>query len=359
MRQRITLTVALVLIALTLGAVPAAAARSPFDLPRGANTTVPYLAGRTLHVGARTYTVPDQSQGGDYRVEYSFIGLDTRGRWLVGAAMDMVYQPEEFYYGYGARARILAVGTAGATTVYDELNNYGQSPHFRLNRNRSRVVLAYHVTDDDSFADTDVRVIDLNGRTVALVRNLDQSLVSFDASGNRIVLGGQYGVRARVWTPGRGARWLTRRATSFADLRTGSLAVRGTKHRWAMTTLARPTKVRWQAWFLPTRVSPDGKRVAGVAVSRKDGDPLSIVQIRRRSDGHLVRTFSFTRGGANGSTLAWVGNASVVFEAGETSSTNSVLVRCGTGGRCARVSDTVPGNGDLLSFAFEPDPRGP
>ena len=38
-----------------------------------------------------------------------------------------------------------------------------------------------------------------------------------------------------------------------------------------MTTLARPNKVRWQAWFLPMRVSPDAKRVAGVAVSRKDG----------------------------------------------------------------------------------------
>jgi hypothetical protein len=362
MQQRIALTIALVLAALSLTAAPVAAAGNPFDLPRGANTTVPYLAGRTLHVGARTYTVPDQSQGGTYRVAYSLVGLDARGRWLVSAAMDMVAQPEEYYYTYGARARLLALGSSGTTTVYDELNNYGQVPHFRLNRNRARVVLAYHVTDDDSFANTDVRVIDLAGRTVALVRNLNYVLAVLDASGRRVVLGGLHGVKTRVWTPGSGARPITRKETSFADLRTGSLAVRGTKHRWAMTTLAHPNQKRWQAWFQPIRVSPNGKRVVGAAVARKNGDTLPVVQIRRRSDGHLVKAFAFS-GGVSAATVAWVGNASVVFQAGARGRSDTVLVRCATGGRCARVSDAIPpsndvySQGDSLSFAFEPDSR--
>ncbi|MET0839148.1 MAG: hypothetical protein ABWY19_10230 [Marmoricola sp.] len=356
MRSRLTVvSLALAMAGTLLYAAPASAARSPFDLPRGADTTVPHLAGRTLHVGARTYPVPDQSQGGDYRVDYSLIGLDARGRWLIGVDMDMVYQPDEYYYRYGARERILAVGSAGATTVFDELSNYGAGGHFRLTRDRTRVVLRWAMTDDDSFANTDVRVIDLDGRTVAYGNNLHQSLVTLDANANRVVLGGKHGVRARVWTPGGGARWLTRRHTSFAYLRTGSLGVRGTRHRWAMTTLARPNRVRWQAWFVPTRVSPDAKRVAGLAVSRTNGEPLSIVQIRRRSDGRLVRAFSFTHGSASGATLAWVGNASVVFEARETGRSDAVLVRCGTGGSCARVSDASAAS---LSFAFEPDPRG-
>ena len=354
MRSRLTLvSLALALVGTVLLAAPSTAAGSPFDLPRGANTTVPYLAGRTLHVGSTTYTVPDQSQGGDYRVDYSLIGLDARGRWLVGVDMDLVFQPEEYYYRYGARERILAVGASGATTMFDELSNYGAGGHFRLNRNRAHVVLNWAQTDDDGFADVEVLVIDLDGRVRARARQLNQDLVTFDASGNRIVMGGKggkYGARARVWTPGGGARWLTSKATSFADLRTGSLAVRGTRHRWAMTTLARPNKVRWQAWFRPIRVSPDGKRVAGLAVSRRSGESVPIVQIRRRSDGRLVKAFSFTRGGASG-TLAWVGNASVVFAATQSGRAEVVLVRCGTGGGCARVSDAVPST-TAITFAF-------
>ena len=270
MRTRLTVVaLALALAGTLLYAAPASAVRSPFDLPRGADTAVPYLAGRTLHVGARTYTVPDQSEEGDYRVDYSLIGLDARGRWLIGVDMDLVFQTEEYYYGYGARERILALGPGGFTTMFDERSDYGAGGHFRLNRDRLGVVLSWARTDDDSFAAVDVLVIGLDGGVRARARNLDSSLVTFDASGNRVVLGGEYGVRARVWRPGSGARWLTRKNTSFADLRTGSLAVRGTKHRWAMTTLARPNKVRWQAWFLPTRISPNGKRVAGVAVSRR------------------------------------------------------------------------------------------
>ena len=85
MRTRLTVVaLALALAGTLLYAAPASAVRSPFDLPRGADTAVPYLAGRTLHVGARTYTVPVQSEEGDYRVDYSLIGLDARGRWLIG-----------------------------------------------------------------------------------------------------------------------------------------------------------------------------------------------------------------------------------------------------------------------------------
>ena len=95
MRQRIVVAVTLTLIALGLGVAPASAAQSPFDIPRGVDTTVPYLSGRTLHVGNASYTLPDQSQGGDYRVAYSLVGLDSRGRWLVSAAMDMVAQTQD------------------------------------------------------------------------------------------------------------------------------------------------------------------------------------------------------------------------------------------------------------------------
>jgi hypothetical protein len=283
MRTRLTVVaLALALAGTLLYAAPASAVRSPFDLPRGADTAVPYLAGRTLHVGARTYTVPDQSEGGDYRVDYSLIGLDARGRWLIGVDMDLVFQTEEYYYGYGARERILALGPGGFTTVFDERSDYGAGGHFRLSRNRSSVVLRWAQTDDDSIFHVNVLVIGLDGSVRARARSFHTSLVTFDASGNRVVLGGQYGARARVWTPGSGARWLTRKASSFADLRTGSLAVRGTKHRWAMTSLARPNKVRWQAWFLPTRRRIHGRRRRSIHGAHPDPPPAARRSIRGR-----------------------------------------------------------------------------
>ena len=362
MRQRIVVAVTLTLMALGLGAAPASAAQSPFDIPRGVDTTVPYLSGRTLHVGNASYTLPDQSQGGDYRVAYSLVGLDSRGRWLVSAAMDMVAQTQDDYYTYGARARLFVLGSSGATMIYDERNDYGQLPQFRLNRSRSRVVLDYHVTDDDSFAATDVRVIDLNGHVVAQVRNLDQMLSVLDASGRRVVLGGLFGVRARIWTPGGTTRWLTRKETSFADLHTGALAVRATKHRWGMSTLAHPKRLRWKAWFQPVRVSPNGKRVVGVATAR-NGRLTNTVQVRRLSNGRLTNAYSFTRGSVDARTLAWQGSTAVVFQAGDVRRTDSVLVRCVTGGKCSRASDPAPrtndiySQGDPLTFTFEPDSR--
>ncbi|WP_027861224.1 hypothetical protein [Marmoricola sp. URHB0036] len=360
MRQRIVVAVALTLVALGLGVAPAGAALNPSSLPRGTDSAVPYLSGRTLHVGNASYTLPDQSQAGAYRVGYSLVGLDGRGRWLVSAAMDLVAQPEEYYYTYGARARLFVLGSSGATMIYDERNDYGQLPEFRLNRTRSRVVLAYHQTDDDSFADTDVRVIDLDGHVVAQVRRLNQMLSVLDASGRRIMLGG--GVPARVWTPGGTTRWITRKETSFADLHTGTLAVRATQHRWAMSTLAHPKRLRWKAWFQPVRVSPNGKRVVGVATTR-NGRLTSTVQVRRLANGRVTNSYAFSSGGVDARTLAWQGSTAVVFQAGLVGSSASVLVRCVTGGRCVRASDPAPRTndvyslGDPLTFAFEPDSR--
>ena len=223
-------------------------------------------------------------------------------------------------------------------------------------------MLDYHVTDDDSFAATDVRVIDLNGHVVAQVRNLDQMLSVLDASGRRVVLGGLFGVRARIWTPGGTTRWLTRKETSFADLHTGALAVRATKHRWGMSTLAHPKRLRWKAWFQPVRVSPDGKRVVGVATAR-NGHLTNTVQVRRLSNGRLTNAYSITRGSVDARTLAWQGSTAVVFQAGDVRRTDSVLVRCVTGGKCSRASDPAPrtndiySQGDPLTFTFEPDSR--
>ena len=103
-----------------------AAANTPWDLPRGANTTVPYLAGRVLHVGGTTYTVPDQSQGGDYYVGYRLVGRDARGRWLVGVAMDLVEEVVEYCYTCGSRARLFAVTGSGAEMLYDWPNDMGK-----------------------------------------------------------------------------------------------------------------------------------------------------------------------------------------------------------------------------------------
>ena len=211
-------------------------------------------------------------------------------------------------------------------------------------------MLAYHSDDNEGFALTWLNVLDLNGDDRGAFARGSYDLRLLDASGRKIVLGG-WDDPTRVWTPGAGMRLVTRKATSFADLRTNSLAVQATKHRWAMTTLTRPNRVRWQAWFRPVQVSPNAKRVVGLAVSRRNGDLLPRVQVRSLSSGRVVAQIPFRGGEVHGPTMAWSGNRSVVFQASARAvppnPVNQVLVRCGLGGRCARVSAAAAPAGDF------------
>jgi hypothetical protein len=342
----------MVVSALTGGGADAA------PLPRGADTKVAYLAGRVVHAGSATYTLPDQSQGGEYRVDYRLVGLDVRGRWLVGVAMHKAVPVEEFDYNTGARARLFALRPSGATMLYDELNNGGEDPYFRLGRNRGRVLLTYHLTDHDSYAQTDLRVLDLNGHTVARYPSRSYDLTPLDVNGRKVVLGG-YGLPARLWTLGGAVRRLSKPKARgiFADLAHNALAVRSTNRRWAMTSITHPSRIRWRGYFAPMRISPDGKRVVGWSVSKKTGWPLPVVHVRRMSDGRLLRAYSRSGIDTFDTTLAWESNGALVFQASAdgTGGGADVLVRCALFGGCTRASDSFSQGGDPISFAFEPD----
>ena len=69
--------------------------RSPFDLPRGAeHARSPTWPAGHLHVGATdVHRCPTRARAATTGWTTRSIGLDARGRWLVGVDMDMVFQP--------------------------------------------------------------------------------------------------------------------------------------------------------------------------------------------------------------------------------------------------------------------------
>lgn len=321
-------------------------------LPRGEDGA--YLTGRTLHLGDRDLVVPDQSAGGTYRATYTWVGGDGYQRDLVGVDL----QPTSSDPTAVARVRLLAFDLDdNLTTVYDAATERGTVPAWRLGASRGIVLLTqHHPATAGSAAQTSFRFLGKDGNTLSYGGGFSPDLVALSLNRNRVILSG-YRLGTRLWIPGESVRRLTSARTASVE---GLLAVGTSRHRWGVATMARPQKIRWQGYFLPRGTSYDGKYVAGWSLSRKTGQPLPVIQVRRLSDGHLM--WAWSRPSPENpyeTTMGWENRFQFTFQSGVSSAPGAaqILVRCTLGRGCVQASDAIARNGDTLSFSGEDDPR--
>ncbi|CUR54227.1 exported hypothetical protein [metagenome] len=331
--MRVPLTFAVVL-GLSVMA-PVATALEP---PRGPDTTVPYVVDDELHVGATVIPLADAAPdaSGDHRL----VGRTGSG-WLVSQGW---YDAS----GLAHSALQLVTATSSATIhVHVADNDVESTQSYRLNRDRTSVL------EWNSFSgSTDARILDLAGAGVAS-RSLPSGTQVLDFAGNSVVFTGRDGTATRAWRIGRGVATLARHGEGFVDLGHRRMAVTAPRQRVALVGLEHPKRVLWRARFSPERFSPNGARLAGWALDAR-GRSTDALQIRRGSDGRLIRTFNVRKLRAGlPFSLTWDKNRAVVLEGvdGPPASSLRFLVRCPVGGACTVASE----QGQDFTFAFETD----
>jgi hypothetical protein len=317
MRKMLAL-IAVAVLALTL-AGPGASADAT-DLPRGADTTTPYFTGRTLHLGSVDLTVPGSVGGPNSR--FMFVGSSTRG-WVVAHRAPGVL---ELYF----------LSSSGATRFYAKA--YGADTggaYVRLSDDRTRVLSWVYTGAEAVREGMYAAVIDLNGSTLGH-RFIKKYADVRGFSGRRVVMSGSSGP-TRIWRLGHKPRVLARRAASFADFERNALALKASHQRWTMSSISRPSRMRWQARFQPVRISPNGRLVVGFSTTR----PGRPVEVRRLRGGRLVSTWKGSGITYSDSDLTWESNHAVLgYAALDYSAGTWLVVRCRVRGACERASDT-------------------
>lgn len=325
MRRIFTAVAATCLLVASLCA--SSAAIPPLDeLPRGADTVLPRLVLSTPAViEAPGVSIPLPAEVTDGHPRVQLVGRTDLG-WLVSA------QGHDGD-GWMTSDSLHLVTATGSTEIFslDYPFARDQSTHYMLNRARTRVI-RWVIGD----VPTDFTIFNLSGNVVVQRPTRSDTWV-FDFTGTRAIYSSSAG-GTWSWTVGQKPRKLTDRRTFMADIANNAFVVKRGDHYKAFATLTHPGRFRWQAYFFPSLISPDGRRVAGWADKHDE-----IIQVRRMSDGKLLTSLHVANVGARrGQMIRWEGNSAVVFRAGEYGE-DSVLVRCTLAKACARVSDPAPG----------------
>jgi hypothetical protein len=308
----------------------------PEDLPRGAGATITVGHGFELRAGNGTIIPLPESESG-----MTLLGRVADG-WVVW---------EHAFLGVdGTADRLYLIEGDGTATMFHELllpylEDGFRETHYRLSDSRTRIA---QVISKDGFGN--IAVLDLNGDKVAS-QGFNGSTV-LDFSGPRMIVGTSAGVgAAESWRIGNEPRTIVERPANFADIGHDLLSREMFDGSFGLARISRPGAIRWRADWTPLRLSPDGTKLVGSAMPSSAG-PQEILQIRRVSDGKVLRAFKVDRVGGIGETVAWESNTSILFE-GRNDEGARVLVRCTVGGYCARASAWFTGLDAELSVAFE------
>lgn len=340
-----TPTVAAPVAAPAAPVAPVAAAVEDIDpsaLVRGADAKVPYLQDGVIRAHGRSLKVGLKGEGGRQ------VMLGTAGKdRLVATAIDGYVKVHRIRRGKKPRLVLKA----------KESYNPSRSVGVRLSRGGK--YLYWTELNRGGTMTTGRRVAD--GTPIALEDPVGGD-APFDAAGRRVLQAGSAGAEnARrpatyIWTApltGEGGTdtLLAPRAASGGFLTRDVVFLRTTaKGLFGPTSISSPGTPAWSARFTPLDLSPNGRRVLGVATDKVKG--RDVLQLRRMSDGKVLRSWAYgpavgTSGVGKEQSARFESDSRVVFEV--TRAGRSALVRCRTTGRCTRASKL----GGSVSFSHE------
>lgn len=296
-------------------------------LERGPGARVPTLQGRVLR--------PADGSGA-FRVDVPFVqgqarllGQRADGRWLVAAQTKKVQ-------------RVFAVSRDGSHRAV---------PHTRTTVQRSSRVGWVLSRDGGRLVQTRwgsyfswQTVRDAVTGEVVKKYSTERAAFPLDADGERLVVRLDAGVRDLV--PGVSDTPVVKAANAAVISRDLVFAkVKGLQ--FGPTALSSPGAPAWTARFAALDVSPDGSLVLGTRLRHAFDRKPRVLELRRMSDGQLVRAFRY--GGRtqprsihtqDEQTARFESDSRFVFEV--RAQKRSVLVRCATGGKCERASGWAP-----------------
>ena len=334
---------AAVVAALALTSAPPAHAETvrPGYLPSGpAPTTLTWLADHRIHPAGRAWYRLDTDLG-----DRSYLlGRAPGSGWLVVRQMtsggDAVTDVMKVQNAVSQR---LVRASAGGDLVY---------AGYRVSQDRTRVVRIVGDRGGTAFTtfstvtgeqqqergpDFDERVIGTRGSSFLM---------------SKYVGGTSLDTRLYEWPQGAPPAAVVPAVTNPREVYPAKdLVVVGPYGPVGPQALSKPQPPPWRAPFTSMAVSPGKRFVAGTRVG---GDGRTL-QVRRLSDGAIVRSFTLPR--PIDGTVAFEDDRTVLFQGGTTSG-KSALVRCvvaGTSHRCERVSGFVR----FLSFEDESHIWGP
>lgn len=329
-------SLAAVAAVLTVGtgttAVGAVEHPKPNSLARGADAALPYLQDGRIHAKGRAtpVVVPYDGErqvllgrsGEDQLVASGKDGVISVHRIRRGQAPRLVPRGRDDYNPTKSLGVLLARG--GGRLLWTEFPRYGS-------RTLVRRVRDGHLFKDD---ETDGEIF--------------TSGLPFDAAEGRVLIEGAINgndgndvVGTAVWRPGIAMRVVHHRGISGGFLNRDVMFVEDGRRHYGPTSISAPGTPAWSDRFTPLDLSPSAKRVLGVATKQVRG--RDVLQVRRMSDGKVLRSWTYGRRSVKGApafaqeqTARFETNAKVVFEV--TRAGESALVRCRVSGSCRRAS---------------------
>ncbi|MCW2792081.1 MAG: hypothetical protein JWO76_1179 [Nocardioides sp.] len=308
------------------------------DLPRGADTTVPYVADGRLMAGGEVIDLPPSSYpGGSY---YSLLGETAEG-WAV-AEYD---KQGESGNGNRAASSVLLVTATSSKVIHTQRNDGDVefAPDYLLGRHRTRILMWSSYEES-----TEATVLDLTGKDLAF-ELFSPAFEVLDFGGDRLLFNNLNGDTVRSWRVDQDRTdRVSTRVGAFADLTEGVLALARADERVGYGSLAHPARApRWVARFEPVHISPNGNRVLGWKLDRR-GYRTEVAQVRRARDGTLLATHD-ARDPSYFLPLTW--ETSRTFLVKQDIGDDHRLVRCAvTTAACEVASPTYASS---ISFAFE------
>lgn len=286
----------------------------PGALKPGHRPRTTYMVGRTIHPKTGDPIVLDVPRA---RWEgLRLLGRGDRG-WVVQSSGDP-------FLVYNVSAR-------GTAKPFLTLSSYDGDAEWRLSRDGSRVLS----WADDRGGFSSVTVYGVNGRRLG-GRSFGSLGHVLDFAGPRLLATVD---RTIWWWPESRPTLVTPRSSRMAAPGRDTLFVVRDDGRVGPTKLSAPGTPRWTARFDAIRISPDGRYVLG---RRQDGEawPINVLEVRRLTDGHLVRAFRLGDDDwLRRSTIWWESARAFLFRV-ETSRGRTV-VRCWVGGTCNRATRWV------------------